>query len=118
MKILFAGKERYLKFNIYGIEKMQDKSEDKSVIASFYATIWGGLEGYRYANGEEKDYTFSDVIDFVDALTSDERKALNTEAEAALTESQAFKSLVVKPEGEQDVEDEKKNQPESNDMNT
>ena len=92
--ILINGVERQLKFNIYGIEKMQDKTDDKSSMANIYAMVYGGLEGNRYAKELDKDYSFEDVIDAVDALPTDARGKLAADITTMLTESQAFKSIV------------------------
>ena len=98
MFINFAGQEREIIFNIFGIEQMQDKNEAKSAMADAYALLWGGIEGGRYANEEKKDYTFRQLIDFIDAMDPKERAALIKEATELLTASQAFKSLIPEKE--------------------
>lgn len=114
MTINFAGKERVLKFNIFGIERMQDKNEDRSTMASLYAMLWGGLEGARYASEQDKDYNFSDLIDFVDNMENEDRNKLSLDITALLMESQAYKKLVP----EQQPEEEKKSQQPSIDTTT
>lgn len=98
--INILGKDRKIRFNIFGIEQMQNKVHAGSEIGNIYALIWGGLEGARYANDEERDYSFSDVIDAIDAMDRDARKLIVDELNKLLLESQAFKSLVASAEPE------------------
>lgn len=98
--INILGKNRKVKFNIFGIEQMQNKVHAGSSMSQAYAMVWGGLEGARYANDEEADYSFSDVIDAIDGLSGEARKELIETLNKELEQSQAYKTLVPVAEAE------------------
>lgn len=98
--INILGKDRKIRFNIFGIEQMQNKVHSGSSMSQAYAMVWGGLEGARYANDEEREYTFSDVIDAIDAMSGEARKELIETLNKELEQSQAYKTLVPVAEAE------------------
>lgn len=114
--ITINGKEYGLKFNVFGIEKMQDKNEPGSTMSSIYAMVWGGIEGNRYAKENDIDYTFDQVIDAIDEMKGTARSEFIASVTKIFTESQAYLNML--PELPVIDGEEKKNQPESSDMTT
>lgn len=76
LQIEIGGKLRGLKFTMLSLEKFEEivpftkKPENSRLI---YATFWAGLIGYTSAKGEEEDYTFEDVQEWVDQMYLDGR---------------------------------------------
>jgi hypothetical protein len=95
IKVNLGGQERGLKFNNYGIEKLSEKMAGNSAIAFTYAMFWGGLIGNSFAKEQDVDYTFSDVIDWVDAIPKDDKAAVIESVTKVLTESQNYKDLIA-----------------------
>lgn len=112
IKINLGGKDRGLKFNNYGIEKLSEKMSGNSAIAFTYAMIWGGLIGNSFAKEEDVDYSFSDVIDWIDAIPKDEKVTIIESVTKVLTESQNYKDLIAAgtPEPVNETPEEKKSE--------
>lgn len=109
VQVEIGGRLRGLKFNNYGIEQMLLKQNGSaSDVEGTYAMFWGGLKGNSYAKEEEVDYTFGDVVDWVDELGIKENGAEEiAKVLKAMTESQLYKKYVTdKPN-----KGEKKSQP-------
>jgi hypothetical protein len=87
-KIEMGGQERGLKFNNLALIVMSEKaSKEFPDATAAYAMVYGGLVGNAYAKGVEVDFTMEQVMDWVDALTTDQ---VNTIAEA-FKHSEAYK---------------------------
>ncbi len=104
IKVDIGGKERGLKFNTLAIRLFVTKMD----IANFnltanYAMIYAGLYANCYVKGEEVDFTFEEVVDWVEAL---DQKTID-EISVVMASVEAYKKLL--PE-EPVIEDEKKNQ--------
>lgn len=95
IKISLGGQERGLKFNNYGIEKLSEKMAGNSALAFTYAMFWGGLQGNSYAKEQDIDYTFENVIDWVDSIPKDEKVTIIESVTKVLTESQNYKDLIA-----------------------
>lgn len=93
IKINLGGVERGLKFNIYGIEKMTEKMRGSSLMAFAYAMVWGGLQGNSYAKELEPDYTFDQVIDWVDEM-GEEKNQVIEDVTKVLMSTQGYKDLI------------------------
>lgn len=64
-----GGKERGLKFNQLSLEVFTKNIDENAIKASsIYATFYAGLVGNCYAKREEPDFTFENVVDWVDEL--------------------------------------------------
>ena len=70
IKVLFPdGKERGLKFNNLAVgEFFKNIQWDRYNETANYAMVWAGLYGNSYAKREEPDYTFDNVMDWVDQM--------------------------------------------------
>lgn len=93
-----GGKERGFSFNNYALHLISKKSKQDSEMAFLYATVYGGLSGYDYAKEQEQEYTFSDVIDWVDEAINNGVDFSDVIAE--MQESKAFKKLTEQADGE------------------
>ncbi len=72
IQIEIGGKLRGLKFNQYAHIIIQEKIDPVHPSASVNsALIYGGLKGNCYVKGEEPDFTFADVCDWVEDLSED-----------------------------------------------
>lgn len=98
------------KFNELAVRKfseilLQDManglSEADLATSSVYAMIWGGLYGNSYVKREPMPYTFEQVCELTEKLTSEELKSISD----VFTDVQAYKDLLAKL---QPVEGEKK----------
>lgn len=87
-KVLMGGVERGLKFNNLAMLIMAEKtSKDYPNQTAGYAMVYGGLRGCSYAKGEEPEYTFEQVVDWVDQMTIEQSGVI---AEA-FQQSEAYK---------------------------
>lgn len=87
-KVNLGGKDRGIKFNNLALLIMSEKTDkDFPDQTAAYAMVYGGLRGNSYAKQEEPDYTFEDVIDWVDKMTTDEANVIA----AAFQQSEAYK---------------------------
>lgn len=68
--IQLGGRERRLRFNFDTLDAFVEKvfAEKNAAIKSIYIICWGALISASKAKSEEIDYTFEDVIDWVDNL--------------------------------------------------
>ena len=106
IKVNLGGKERGLKFNQLAIEVIGLHNNSGTNTGFIYAMFYGGLKGNSFVKGEEPDYTFEDVCDWVDGLENKEGViALVTNA---MSETQIWKSLVKKGQEIVDEEEKKK----------
>ena len=112
IKVNLGGQERGLKFNNYAIERLSEKMAGNSAIAFTYAMFWGGLQGNSYAKEQDVDYSFEDVIDWVDAIPKDDKAAIIESVTKVLTESQNYKDLIAAgtPEPVNETPEEKKSE--------
>lgn len=95
IKVSLGGQERGLKFNNFGIEKLSEKMAGNSALAFTYAMFWGGLQGNSYAKEQDVDYTFENVIDWVDAIPKGEKAKVIESVTNVLTEAQNYKDLIA-----------------------
>lgn len=95
IQIEIDGKLRGLKFNQLSIE-IYAKNIDADAIetSSVYATFYAGLRGNSYAKKEEADYTFENVVDWVDGLYNAGKKDTIIEVSNCFAETQAFKDFL------------------------
>ncbi len=64
-----GGKKRGLKFNQISLEVFTKNINAEALESSaVYATFYAGLIGNTVAKREEQDYTFEDVMEWVDVL--------------------------------------------------
>lgn len=99
----FGGKDRGLKFNQMAMEVFCKHIDMNAITASSaYATFYGGLIGNCYAKKEEVDFTFEQVVDWVDALYDRNRKEDIEAVDKCFSETQAYKRLLT------ELEDQKK----------
>jgi len=88
-KINIGGKERGLKFNQMAVMMYAGKVDNENLIATAgYALIYAGLKANAYVKGEEVDFTFENVCDWVDELDA-EALQLVTET---FKETQSYKN--------------------------
>lgn len=91
MKKELGGKQRGFLFNNYAMSIISEKSKGSNAMAFLYAVVFGGLMGYDYAKETEVDYTFSDVIEWVDdAMNGGETFE---DVVACMQDSKQFKKL-------------------------
>jgi hypothetical protein len=95
-----GGKERGFTFNNYAISVISEKSKGSNSMAFLYAVVYGGMSGYDYAKEIEQDYSFSDVIDWVDTSVNDGETFADVITE--MQNSQQFKKLQEKGEKKTD----------------
>lgn len=87
-KVILGGKDRGIKFNNLALLIMSEKTDkDFPDQTAAYAMVYGGLRGNSYAKQEEPDYTFEDVIDWVDKMTTEDANVIA----AAFQQSEAYK---------------------------
>lgn len=95
-KLNLGGKERGFSFNQYAISLIAERSRGDNTLASLYAIVWGGINGYDYAKGLDVDYNFENVIDWVDQATMAGETFESIVNE--LVESQSWKHLMKQGE--------------------
>lgn len=72
IQIEIGGRVRGLKFNQYAHIIVQEKIDpDHSNASINSALIYGGLKGNCYVKGEEPDFTFEQVCDWIEELPED-----------------------------------------------
>jgi hypothetical protein len=102
IQVEIGGKLRGLKFNQGAIMWMQDKIDPTNYEATtLYAIVWGGLKANCYVKGEEPDFNFEQVCDWVDSIPLE----VNKQITECFMESQSYKKTV-------EVPDKKKESPE------
>jgi hypothetical protein len=101
-KINIGGKERGLKFNQMAIMIYARKVDNEDQLATAgYALIYAGLKANAYTKGEECDFTFEQVCDWVDELDNESLQLVTD----TFKETQRYKK------GSAYIEEEKKNNP-------
>lgn len=88
-----GSNERGLKFNNYGLEIMAGKMGG-SALSFAYAMIYGGLMGNSYAKEIEPEYSFENVIDWIDEIPQAERVVMIENVTKVMTETQNYKDLI------------------------
>lgn len=77
IQVNIGGKDRGLKFNQMALEVFTKNLDGNAVKSStIYATFYAGLVGNCYAKREEPDFTFEDVVDWVDELYETDKEAI------------------------------------------
>lgn len=95
IQINIGGKDRGLKFNQMAVEVYAKNLNLEAIeSSSIYATFFAGLVGGCYAKQEEPDFTFSDVVDWVDGLLQDGKTDVLKSVNDCFAETQAFKSYL------------------------
>lgn len=95
IQVEIGGKLRGLKFNQGAIMWMQDKVDPTNFEATTgYAIVWGGLRANCYVKGEEPDFTFEQVCDWVDALPLETNKLITE----CFQESEAWRKRLASVE--------------------
>ena len=96
-KINIGGKERGLKFNQMALMIYVSKVDNDNLVATAgYALIYAGLRANAYVKGEEIDFTFEQVCDWVDELDAAAVQLVTD----TFKETQAYKNGVEKKEEE------------------
>lgn len=85
---------RHLKFNNLALEIMGKLNGTGELTAFNYSVIYGGMRGWSYAKMKEPDYTFEEVIDWIDAALPDEKSEMTKRSMAALNETQLWLDAV------------------------
>lgn len=97
IQIEIGGKIRGLKFNQMAVVILAQKADHQNFAATGnYAMIYGGLCANLYVKGEEKDFTFEEVCDWVDALPQETLTAVDN----CLQEAESYKRLIEKGQKE------------------
>lgn len=88
------GSNEYgLKFNNYALEIMSNKMGG-SAMSFTYAMVYGGMRGNSYAKEVEPDYTFENVIDWIDAMKKAERISVIEDVTKVMVATQNYKDLI------------------------
>jgi len=91
IKIEIGGKERGLKFNQLAVIILAQKVDAENYAGTAnYAMVYAGLSANCYVKGEERDFTFEEVCDWVDLLTQDDINKID----ACLSGTIAYKKLI------------------------
>lgn len=90
---MLGGIERGLKFNNKGLEVVVLKADGTNT-GFMYAMIYGGLIGNSYAKEQEPDYTFEQVIDWIDEIDPKIKVQLIEDVTKCMTSTQGYKTLV------------------------
>ena len=99
LKIQIGGKEREMRFTQMSVEiYSKNVNWDAVDSTSLYATFFAGLTTACYANQEQPDFTFADVIGWVDELINDEKTVELQQVNDAFAETQAFKKFLKRLE--------------------
>lgn len=94
IKVTLGGKERPLKFNMRAMEAFAEvKSQGTREISASVTLVYSGLIGWYYANQIEVDFTFSDVIDWVEELIFSNQQNIVGEISKCFQESKAGRYL-------------------------
>ena len=100
-QVEIGGKLRGLKFNNYALHLMQQKIDiDAPELTAAYAMVYSGLRGNCYVKGEQPDFTFEDVVTWVDNI---DETASNLIA-YAFSESEAYKKTTAYLESKKNVQ--------------
>lgn len=98
IKILIGGRERGLKFNQMAVILLAQKADVENYAATAgYAMIYAGLKANCFVKGEECDFTFEEVCDWVEALSSETMLAVYE----VFQSTQAYKALIEKGQPEE-----------------
>lgn len=107
IQIEIGGKQRGLKFNQMALEEFHKHLNLNAIRTStVYATFYGGLAANCYAKNEEPDFTFENVVDWVDQLYDDGKDEVIAAVDACFASTQTYKKYLKKLE--EDIEDLKK----------
>lgn len=91
----FKDRERGLKFNVLAIRQFLSKLDIENYGSTAnYAMVWAGLYANAYVKGEEIDFTFEEVCDFVDTLD----QSTIDEISVVMAGVEAYKKLLPEPE--------------------
>lgn len=97
---------RGLKFNQMTVVVMSQKIDQENYSATVnYAMIYAGLCANCYQKSQERDFTFEQVVDWVDELSGE----VLTKVFEIFQETQAFKSLIPAEEKETLTKKKRKN---------
>lgn len=103
IQIEIGGKLRGLKFNVLAIKEFHKKVDyARFEDTANYALVYGGLVANCYVKGENEDFTYEEVCDWVDELSKEVMESIDKK----FSESQAYKKLI--PETEKETEVDKK----------
>ena len=105
MTVNIKGKDRSIAVNMLCQQAYTEKLDmEAAIVTAIYATVWGVLKGGAYANGEEFDLTFGDVIEWVDIQMEGDQKEV-TEICNLWTDSFFYKKWIKAiKEGIDDIE--------------
>ena len=93
IQIEIGGKLRGLKFNQMAVEVFtQHLSEVGFDTSTVYAMVYAGLTANCYQKQQEVDFTFSDVIDWVDAIVDSGNTSGIEAVKVVFQEVQSYKT--------------------------
>lgn len=116
LQIEIGGKLRGLKFNQGAVDIYLTKLNYTEVGAStIYAAFYAGLMGNVIAKGEQSDFTYEEVTEWVDDIYENGKEEIIKQVDSVFTETNAYKKrleeLTAKvKELQGEVEDVKKNE--------
>lgn len=96
IQIELGGQMRGLKFNNFGLDIMLQNVVKDSNASTVYGMIYGGLRGNSYAKQVEPEYTFEQVIDWIDAISKDKQNEMLMPIVDCLNSTQAYIDLLPK----------------------
>lgn len=93
IQIEIGGKLRGLKFNQMALEIfVLNLSDDGFTSSTVYAMFYAGLKANCYQKQEEADFTFSDVVDWVEEVEKNVLQKVND----IFAETQVYKEWLAK----------------------
>lgn len=99
IKITIGGKERSLKFNMRAMEAFTEvKNQGTRIVSASVTLVYSGLIGWYYSQQLEPDFTFSDVIDWVEELIYNKQESVLTEIDKCFMDSRTYGYFLDKKE--------------------
>lgn len=110
--ITINGKELKVKFNYYAIEQFAGvKGEAGSNVAYTVKLLWGGYQGYCFAENKEPEITYAEILDWLDDnLDNAENLKEVAVIKDEFLKSKAFEKLIKKSLKDNQETEEKKSQ--------
>lgn len=90
-----GGRERGFKFNQYALEIFTLHLDQNAIkTSSIYATFYAGLRGNCYVKNEDPDFTFEDVVEWVDKLYEEGHLDVINEVNAVWENTFAYREWI------------------------
>jgi len=104
IKVTLGGKERSLKFNMRAMETFTEvKNQGIHIMSASVTLVYSGLIGWYYTKQIEVDFTFADVVDWVEELIFSNQQSVLSDIDKCFQGSksyQYFKDRTKKLEAE------------------